>query len=89
MPPASSTSGGAHGVLSHAMSPVSETRFDTCASTRQSVPALSLRHATVTACLQSMAKVSSTVCGLARNAPGVQLSTAASRPVGVGFGCHG
>src|SRR5690242_18023926 len=34
MPSASSTSGGAHGVLSHAMSPVCEATFDLCASTR-------------------------------------------------------
>jgi hypothetical protein len=65
MPPASSTSGGAHGVLSHAMSPVCETTFDLCASTLQSVLTFSLRHAAVTACLQSSAKMSSTVRGLA------------------------
>jgi len=35
-----------------------------------------------------MAKVSSTVHGLARNASSVQLSMVASRLVGVGCGCH-
>src|SRR5262245_9053245 len=68
MPPASSTSGGAHGVVSHAMSPVCEIEFDLYDSTRQSVPAFSLRHIAVTPCLQSMARVSGTVQGL-----GVQL----------------
>jgi hypothetical protein len=34
--PASSTSGGAHGVLSHAMRPVCEIKFDTCAPSRRS-----------------------------------------------------
>src|SRR6266516_3947408 len=53
MPPASSTSGGAHGVLSHAMSLVSETRFDLGVPARQSVPAFSPRHAAATPCLQS------------------------------------
>ena len=52
MPPASSTSGGAHGVLSHAMSPVCEATFDLCASTRQSASIFSLCHAAVTPCLQ-------------------------------------
>ena len=33
--PASSTSGGAHGVLSHAMSPVCENMFGSCASARR------------------------------------------------------
>jgi hypothetical protein len=48
IPPASSTSGGAHGVLSHAMTPVCETTFETCASPRQSAPTFSPRHAAVT-----------------------------------------
>jgi hypothetical protein len=41
-----------------------------------------------TPCLQSMAKVSSTVHGLAGIAVGVHVSTGTSRPVGVGGGCH-
>jgi hypothetical protein len=47
MPPASSTSGRAHGVLSHAMSPVYEDTFDLCASTQQSA-STSLCHDAVT-----------------------------------------
>ena len=39
-------------------------------------------------CLQSMAKMSSTVHGLAWGAPGIHLSTATSRRVGVGCGCQ-
>jgi len=39
-------------------------------------------------CLQSMAKSSSTVYGLARNAARVHLSTATSRRFGVGCGCQ-
>jgi putative oligomerization/nucleic acid binding protein len=39
-------------------------------------------------CLQSMAKTSSTVCGLARSALGVHRSTATSRRAGVGCGCQ-
>jgi len=35
-----------------------------------------------------MAKVSSTVCGLACSAPRIHLCTATSRLVGVGCGCH-
>jgi len=35
-----------------------------------------------------MAKVSSIVCGLAGSAPSVHRSTATSRRVGVGCGCH-
>ena len=42
----------------------------------------------LTPCLQSMAKVSSVVHGLARSASGVHLGTGTSRPVGVGCGCH-
>jgi hypothetical protein len=41
-----------------------------------------------TPCLQSMAKVSSTVHGLARSALIVQLSTTTSSRVGVDCGCH-
>jgi predicted metal-binding protein len=63
MPPASSTSGG-HGVLSHAMSPVCETKFDSCALTRQSVPIFSLRHPSVTPCLQNRPRLSETVAHL-------------------------
>jgi hypothetical protein len=47
------------------MSPVCEAEFDMCVSTWQSAHTFSLRHAPVTPCLQSMAKVSSTVYGLA------------------------
>jgi hypothetical protein len=39
-------------------------------------------------CLQSMAKLSSSVYGLARSVPSVHLSAATSRSVGVGCGCH-
>ena len=42
----------------------------------------------LTPCLQSMAKMSSTVHGLSRNAPRVHLSTASSRRFGVGCGCQ-
>jgi hypothetical protein len=41
-----------------------------------------------TLCLQSMAKMSSTVQGLAWSVPSVHLSTATSRRAGVGGGCH-
>jgi len=41
-----------------------------------------------TPCLQSMAKVSKTVRGLARSAPRVHLGTATSKTVGVSCGCH-
>src|SRR5689334_11127106 len=41
-----------------------------------------------TLCLQSMAKVSSNVHGLAQSARSVHMSPARSRPVGVGCGCH-
>jgi hypothetical protein len=41
-----------------------------------------------TPCLQSMAKMSSSVHGLACSVPSVHLSPATSRPVGVGCGCH-
>jgi hypothetical protein len=43
----------------------------------------------LTLCLQSMAKVSSTVCGLGQSAARVHLSPAPSRSVGVGCGCRG
>jgi hypothetical protein len=46
------------------MSPLSETKFDKRPSTRQPVPTFSLRYVVVTACLQSMAKLYSTVQGL-------------------------
>jgi hypothetical protein len=42
----------------------------------------------LTPCLQSMAKMSSTVHGLARSALIVQLSTTTSSRVGVDCGCH-
>jgi hypothetical protein len=48
----------------------------------------SLRHAPVTPCLQSMAKMSSTVHGLAWSVPSVHLRTATSRLAGVSCGCH-
>src|SRR2546429_9922864 len=60
MPPASSTSGGAHGVLPHAMSPVCESKFDLCGSADQSTPTFSLRHAAVTPCLQNRPRLSGT-----------------------------
>jgi len=47
------------------MSPVCEIVFDSCTSTWQSALTFSLRHAAATACLQSMAKVSSIIYGLA------------------------
>ena len=50
MPPANSTSGGAHGVLSHAMHPVCESQFDSYTSTRKLAPTFPLPHAVVTAC---------------------------------------
>jgi hypothetical protein len=52
MPPASSTSGGAHDVLSHAMNLVYEDTFDSCASTQQAASTFSLCHDAVTPCLQ-------------------------------------
>ena len=42
----------------------------------------------MTACLQSMTKLSSTVYGLVRSSPEVHLSAARSRLVGVGCGGH-
>jgi hypothetical protein len=42
----------------------------------------------MTPCLQSMAKMSSTVHGLASGNPSVHLSTTTFRPVGVGCGCQ-
>jgi len=63
MPPANSTSGGAQGVLSHAMSPVCETKFDIYIYTPnwQLALSFSLRHAAVTACLQSTHTLTGTV----------------------------
>jgi hypothetical protein len=54
MAPASSTSGGAHGVLSHAMSPVCETTFDLCAPAQQSAPTFSLCHLAVSSRCDSL-----------------------------------
>ena len=48
----------------------------------------SVAHSQLITCLQSMARMSSTVQGLGWSALGVRLSTAASEPVGVGCGCH-
>ena len=42
----------------------------------------------LTPCLQSKAKLSSTVCGLARRLCWFRLSTAVSSRVGVGYGCQ-
>ena len=90
LPPASSTSGGAHDVLSHAMSPVYETTFDTCALPRQSAPTFSPCHAAaVTPRLQSPVKLSSVVAGLGQSVPSVHIGMKASEVVGVGCGCHG
>jgi hypothetical protein len=47
-----------------------------------------LWRVTVTACLQSMAKMSSTVYGLGRNARSVHVSPTASKRVGVSCGRH-
>jgi len=46
------------------------------------------RRGLVTPCLQSMAKMSSSVHCLAWSVLNVHLSTPTSRPVGVGCGCH-
>jgi hypothetical protein len=55
---------------------------------RQLNPALSRAVVPATLCFQSMAKMSSSVHGLAWSVPSVHLSTATSRRVGVGCGCH-
>jgi hypothetical protein len=52
------------------MSPVCGVVFDSCISIGQSALTSSLRHAAVTACLQSSARVSSIVYGLASAFPG-------------------